>query len=47
MDYVTGNNTISKEPWVRSTAAILAYDVAFAKLKTESGRKEKKNHVSI
>ena len=47
MDYVTGNNTIAKEPWVRITAAILAYDVAIAKLKTESSRKEKKNHVSI
>ncbi len=45
MDYVTNNTTIAKEAKAGSTAAVLAYDVAFAKLKKENKRKEKKNHV--
>jgi len=39
MDYVTNNETIAKEKKVEGEAALLAYDMAFAKLKKE--RKEK------
>ena len=45
MDYVTNNLSIVKEPEDSGRAAVLAYDMAFAKLKKENCRKEKKNHV--
>lgn len=42
MDYVTSNTVITKEQKSESVATILAYDMAFAKLKKE--RKENKKH---
>lgn len=42
MDYVTNKETITTEKIPDSTAAILAYDMAFAKFKKE--REENKKH---
>lgn len=42
MDYVTNNAVIATEQKPDSAGTILAYDMAFAKLKKE--RKEKKKH---
>ncbi len=42
MDYVTNNVVFTIEQKSRSEATILAYDMAFAKLKKE--RREKKKH---
>lgn len=42
MDYVTNNNTIAKDQKADSAAILLAYDMAFAKLKNKE-RKEKKH----
>lgn len=42
MDYVTNNSIIAKDKKADNAAILLAYDMAFAKLKKEH-RKEKKH----
>ena len=44
MDYVSNNVTVSVEQRQDKGAALLAYDMAFTKLKKSNG-KEKKKHV--
>ena len=44
MDYVSNKTTIVKDQRTDRGAVILAYDVAFTKLKKTNG-KEKKKHV--